>query len=60
MEDAKAKEIIAKIAARKAQERRAAARLPIKEKFRLLEDLQLLGEDIGKLRANARALRKKG
>ncbi len=53
MEDPK--EIIARIAARKAQERRAAARLPIEEKFRILEELHELGEDIAKLRASARA-----
>jgi len=60
MDHAKAKEMIAGIAARKVQGRRAAARLPIEEKFRILEELHQLGEDVAKLRANTRALRKKG
>lgn len=60
MESARAKEIIAKIAARKLDERRATARLSIEEKFRLLEELHRLGEEVGDLRTNAKQFRKRG
>ncbi len=51
-----AKTFIAETAARKLARRRAAARLPIGEKFKILEQLHEAEADIAAIRAAARSL----
>lgn len=53
---AKAKQLIEAVAARKLARRRAMARLPIGEKFRILEELHEAQKDIAAIRAAAKTL----
>ena len=53
---ASARKLIEETAARKLARRRATARLPIGEKFRLLEELHEAEKDIAAIRAAARTL----
>lgn len=55
IEDAEAKALIERVAAQKLARRRATARLPIGEKFRILEELHEAEADIAAIRAAARA-----
>ena len=54
---AAAKAFIEEAAVRKQARRRTAARLPIGEKFRILEELHQVQEDLASIRAAARAPR---
>lgn len=53
--EASAKKFIEEMAARKLARRQATARLPIGEKFRILEELHQAEADIAAIRAAAKA-----